>query len=520
MFERIRDFWRRFLFWIGVTAFCAGLCALSGCAQAHPQKVVHALDWQESRHMLQTAASGQADARPIKEQLLLPQRVQTSLNSDDGFIQIKVDAPVIVPDIAAAPVAQVAPRAFSQAEVSRFFDALCGDAVLYSNAEADMSKPEIESEIAFVQRCIADDEDANRPARLAHRKGYLKALQAQYASAPDTVEEKRVPDGIMTVQQDINFGTMEAYGSHEAVVSGNGDLSFVAMNNIDQTQLGVVDYGENGEIVSAYGALSSARISFHALSRYPEGYTGLYDNRYLCIADETVTPEEARGKLAATPRDARLAAEALLSGTGMEVQEIHLVLCNESGSSEDAPADFGYLYGVFCTQSVNGAPCNAMDMDAPDPWKYKGGGGAFMPQWPYERCLVLYGDGGIASFEWEAPMEVAEIVTAHAKLLPFADIMDVFTHMAPIVMAGYTEYRYGINRYEVTVDRIQFGLHRVTEAADVVEGMLVPVWTFYGSQTAFADDGSADDVNAYMMPKIILSVNAINGNVIRSDMGK
>lgn len=519
MRKRIRELWKQFLFWIGAAMVCIVFCAMLGCAQAESEKAVHALDWQESMHMLQTAALEQTDSRSIREHLSVPARVRMDLSSEDGFIHIAVDAPVIAAQVSSAPVVRVKPRAFSQAEVSRIFELLCRDAVLYSRAEADMSKPEIESEIAFVQKCIADEHNADHPALLAHWKGYIRQLETQYEAAPDTPEQKRVPNGIMTVQQDMDYGTMEPYGSHEAVVSDNGDLYFTAMNNMDQHVPGVVDYGADGEIISAYGARTGARIGFGAISRYPKGYTSMYDSRYLLLEDETVVPKEAQGELSVTPRDARLAAEALLKDTGMEVQEIHIVRCAPSGSGEDAPAEYGYLYGVFSARSVNGVLCNVMDEEAPAPWKYKGGGGAYKPQWSYERCLLLYGDKGVVHFEWEAPMEICEILTSRAQLLPFADILDVFTHMAPIVMEDYTGFRDGIERYEIEVDRIQFGLHRIAEAADMEEGMLVPVWSFYGSQTIYGSNGSVGAANAYMMPEIILSINAINGNIIQSDKG-
>ena len=64
-----------------------------------------------------------------------------------------------------------------------------------------------------------------------------------------------------------------------------------------------------------------------------------------------------------------------------------------------------------------------------------------------------------------------------------------------------------------------FCLQRLTDQADLTEGILVPVWNFYGDIISHWADGSANHEWGRMYPQIVLSVNAVNGNIIQTDKG-
>ena len=58
-------------------------------------------------------------------------RIPVSYTHLKGKLQIDVKAGVDVPDVYLMPIVRVAARGFTQEEVSRLFDLLCGEKTMY-----------------------------------------------------------------------------------------------------------------------------------------------------------------------------------------------------------------------------------------------------------------------------------------------------------------------------------------------------------------------------------------------------
>lgn len=468
--------------------------------------------------MVQTASDAPKDARPLRDQLGVPERVQTDFISEDGLITVLVDAAVTVPEVTAAPVLSVSREQLSQGTVSRFFDMLCGDMVMYSDVEEDMSRTEIEEGIQRSEDFLEMGADTLHEESAEQVRGYIKLLKQRYSDAPLTIADKPVSDGTLKPHQEFDYVTMEPYMTYESVRARNGNVTFTACNDSDLDHLVLTTYNERGEMDGATIPQYGAYIHYYNGDLMPFGYSsGFTEPPVMLIDDESVVPSKAKGILRVTPAQARRTAESLIAGTDMAVSDIRLTsfrIQDEWGNMTDT----AYLYSVYCTRVLHGVPCAVMDSDAPYSWP-NDDGHRFEITWEYERCILLYGNDGIADFEWCAPMGTTSVLTERADLLPFSEIMDTFTHMTPVVLNSWAEVWGGIPKMEASINRVVFCLQRMSDQAHVGEGVLVPVWNFYGDVVFHWDDEQSgmEAINKY--PQMILSVNAINGNIMRPDRG-
>jgi len=113
--------------------------------------------------------------------------------------------------------------------------------------------------------------------------------------------------------------------------------------------------------------------------------------------------------------------------------------------------------------------------------------------------------------------DVGETVVENCKLMSFDDIVDIFKKMMP-VQYNTTALGDGILDAEYNVTSIEFGYTRISEENTDYSGLLVPTWSFYGTQTiTYKSDSGEYVVSNSMNP--ILTINAIDGSIIDRYMG-
>ncbi|MPN26791.1 hypothetical protein SDC9_174216 [bioreactor metagenome] len=139
----------------------------------------------------------------------------------------------------------------------------------------------------------------------------------------------------------------------------------------------------------------------------------------------------------------------------------------------------------------------------------------YVEPWEYERLELIVDETGVISFLYKSPYEVVESVTGNAKLLSFQDIQSVLSTMLPANYAWMDESG-DIVSAVVNISEIQFGLARITEPNTRDQGLLVPVWDFWGSVSITNDKG---DVHLFTKYDALLTINAIDGSTINRSLG-
>ena len=133
-------------------------------------------------------------------------------------------------------------------------------------------------------------------------------------------------------------------------------------------------------------------------------------------------------------------------------------------------------------------------------------------QWFYEVLEFMVNDSGIISMNWSAPLEIGEVQVQDSTLLPFSDIQSTFENMMHITYEAQTKQIEGI---ECHISDIRLEMMRIGEQGSIENGLLVPVWNFYGQEVWQYGEGQTKEY-AY---QVLLCINAIDGSVINPYKG-
>ncbi len=288
----------------------------------------------------------------------------------------------------------------------------------------------------------------------------------------------------------------------------NEKIYFYVKNNSDLKEAAVeVQKDTDGNVTGEVGLIVTrgARIGFSSLS----GPSYFAQHPMVPILDEDSVPAEANGKLTVTPKEARQLAETVLEGTDMVVRDLYLTDDAAFGYADGItqPAET-YAYRVYCVRKTQGILQSFLRENATP------AGGSFAPTWNYETLEIFIGNGSLLDLDWRSPHTVGETVVEDAALLSFEEIQKIFNKMMPITLdpAAITEHYASV---DIRIDTIVLELQRVTEQNSIENGLLVPVWNFYGTRTNTEKSGEIYiDHNGSYDPLRFLTINAIDGSVI------
>ena len=124
---------------------------------------------------------------------------------------------------------------------------------------------------------------------------------------------------------------------------------------------------------------------------------------------------------------------------------------------------------------------------------------------------------------WLSPLAVGTVEVERATLLPFSSILTVAKNMLGVVNEPHESDLTGYSAYQLTIDHISLSLQRISDVDSVQNGLLIPVWNFYGTQHYLLPDGTERSLNeddpVDAVNEAFLSVNAIDGSVISKTQG-
>ena len=167
------------------------LFLLTACQATPDAPIVVQKDMEQMIERADSApAFAEGDARlVIRERYGFP--AEYDYRTEKGKLQIDVKAGVDVPDVYLMPIVRVAARDFTQEEVSRLFDLLCGEKTMYILPDR-MSKAQIEEQLIRAKKDAAqlaasgNEDDISTAAYYADE--LVPMLEEMYASAPEDNE--------------------------------------------------------------------------------------------------------------------------------------------------------------------------------------------------------------------------------------------------------------------------------------------------------------------------------------------
>ena len=433
---------------------------------------------------------------PLYDLLGASTRYSVDLTPKSDIVKIIVDADVYLPNTLEMPTLHVEPRDFTQEEVTKLFNALCGDVVMYK-AQAQMTKTEVAERIADVEAEMQIAADKDRIKKLESNLAYWKE---EYEKAPETIE-KQISDGTLEERQ-LGVGeylgkykALDAYERQENYYTYAGKAFHVHGQTYDKNTKSSYDFPIDGSIWY---------IRDQAFGQY------LNYNVRKWIVDETVVPADAVG-LNMTPAEARKLVEAFWADNGFEdmvVTGVYLTRNSDTGNGGDrkVPDPYGdnSAYVVACGKSIDG-----ILPPPPSPGD---------PHWAFESCTFTITDNGIETFNWGSPYAYGEYTTKNSALLTFDKVDEIFRKM--MLVKYDMDNSNDLTSATYRVDRVALEMSRVTNRKSSEKGLLVPVWNFYGSYYFTYEDGlnfGSDDREGFPSP--LLRINAIDGTVIEPRYG-
>ncbi len=420
-----------------------------------------------------------------------PTHVERGFSSSDGSLTVDVDADVVVPDAAAAPLIRVRNGTITQEQADVLLDELV-QTTLYET-RLPHTRAELEEYLRQLQGILNDQLESgvapeNGPDSVREE---IAAVEKELETAPETVEPQPI---------DGKFRTNDIDGS--LFIEGKSDSEYLRVR--------VLDGLGGASALYTRGVMDSGRLLHFIL---PENWERTYEGIDLdAIEDVTCTADQARAL-----------CDPIVEALGIEdmaFQSARKKVAGEFGGRPDqccwvlqytrAPGGLPITYTTATGDAMTDGP-------------------VYQQPWLYETMTFYVDDSGVAGLWWESPHEMGEHVTEDAALLPFDEAMAVFEKLLTVAWdggataipsmsaldnyPGYAARQDGL-KLRVHVDEIRLGYARIAEMDKTGVGLLVPAWDFFGTVT---DENGQVVFDA--AETSFLTINAVDGDIIDRGFG-
>lgn len=162
--------------------------------------------------------------------------------------------------------------------------------------------------------------------------------------------------------------------------------------------------------------------------------------------------------------------------------------------------------------------------------------------WREELLEIHYTAGTLKSFAYTAALEISDLSDEKLFLLPFEEIEQIFRDsLIPQIAAGRTNPKLTVigtaadgaglawtqypspesSSMEFTVTKVKLGYMRQRKDGSAEEGILTPVWDFYGTWTAQEPDGQGGYEEHTMDQEAVplMTIDACTGSVVQRILG-
>ena len=432
---------------------------------------------------------------PVKE--FMPQRFQCDFVTDIRQVRVTADVPIRVLTEGVFPLIRVQRREVTNEERLTIYKRLFGGDGVYKY-EYTPTKEAIVREIEWLLQEPTDEEkkefledpeesEESWAAYLQRRKDRIEQLRQKYLAMPDD-------------------GTLLPFEPWDGAL-------FTIRDEESPGMVVGVEYPVAGRMVS-YGTLLPDRPVDY--SRQQEEGTGTYsvysfDKRLDMPGVKRIAPEDYDRVHVGAAISARAAAEAALAPLG-GLGDFAIADILWSHDADDEAVAKGITgkkaYLVRLTPVFHGAAMlytGASAMDIPE-------GGGYTPVWHYEHVLAAVdGDGTLLGMAWESPLAETEVLAGETSLLPFEEIMGIFTQQVNRIYS-YEE----ATGATLTVTDARLGLFRIREQGNMDSGLLVPAWFITGEYRSASHPEDVSLLDEYWP---IAVINAVNGSLIDVNNG-
>lgn len=434
-----------------------------------------------------------------------PSEWQESIDGYNGTnIEISVDAKITCPDVTRYPVYRVMLGDIPQERANEIIQYFIGDDKLYDTAEIT-TKDSLLIEIQEMMYQLDDPssqlntdtkDNMSEEEYAEYRKEYekrLQDLQKQYAQAPSVADRKTV-SRVYNVYDKEGITYREIHG----ITDKNVDIEFMQVGNcikhyrISDLSKGGVQYVT--ALFSKTEGLNFCDITFEQAKKEADkvlddlGYT----DWELSMAGATVANDESK---------------------------------YEIGMKESERAQ---MYMFYYTQNIDGIPFLYYSGQAATVLAAKQADALYWPQ-PYV-WVAVYNDG-VCTFSQYSAITIGDCLNSNVELLPFEKIQDIFRKYI-VMQADFADTvideKDVVTARQIDITDIRMGYIKLPEKNDIENGIIVPVWMFYGTEhlkyldqehSSWQLDESGRHESDNTLGHAFLCINAIDGSVVDLSLG-
>ena len=450
---------------------CLAFGLLVGC-QATPD--TPAVVQKDQEQMLQTAQQGK-DNSALLAALEVPERFTGDWTGVNGLVHVTADAEIVLPNADKIPTGSIGRRDFTQEDADNLMRVLLKGNTLYE--ELGMTKQQALERLEQLQ---------------AMQRGEIPVdLDGGYEALPVAIERwaeyaRTAPDGDERVPAETSFVSKS---ENLEEIYGWTELDGKKVHFFIQNCAGFLDHA--AVFVDGYGDVNFSSAVAISL-----------------VQDELPEPLTVDFPL----EDAIRQGDALMEELGFE----HVVCDSAYPVLFTRSKETGYeLQYVRC---LNGFPISWTPIRGgavPEDESYSGA-------WHYEVITLDYTKDGLVYFYWVSPHTEPVLQVEDTQLMPFDQITEIFAKMimvknSDVQIANERNGFDTVRNYDIT--KVKLGLMRIKAKGSFDEGLLVPVWDFWGEERWESDSPLVQEVSGEEPSKIILTINAIDGSVIDRELG-
>ena len=491
---------RKILCTMLIAVMAAGL--LTGCQETPDSPVVKGKDQEQ---MLNTAANGGENSSPLLS-FTVPERFTGDWSGVDGCVTVHADADIELPTVSAIPTGRLERRSFTQEDADRILAAFIGDNTLYKE-RTELTKQEIKEILDKAEAILRGeappslliDPDTDRTVE-NYIPGLIESMTEKAKTAPDENDPYELASRSFGPPDDLeNWQFAEGFSAPELVqgwAEVDGRKYYIYMckeqsggySDSVQCQMEGFGYGRWG---------NNEAVPYSLLDMYEEA------------PEESISGEDAI-KMGNELMES-LGLANVVCDKSTQIAFIENFYTRPAGSVPDI-IETGYeLQYVRCLEGmpISYTPFTGNVVQVEE---------AYLGGWHYERITVDVTGSGIVYFEWESPYTEPTVETRDTQLLDFEDVADIFGKMIIVKHSDLKEQNARNNMrttYDFHVDHVELGLMRIRSKGNINQGLLVPVWDFWGTWTVYPG-GNTSGWEEYT---IFLTVNAIDGTIIDREYG-
>lgn len=485
-----------------------------------------------TQRLLQTASQARgaelvaSASAQLRERLGAEEHMQQTFSSENGTKRVTIDADVIIPEASRLSVVEVHRADLTQDMADRVVNALVkGQLAAYDQQAARLyGSSRVQKHIDALDALVAKAGSA----KSAEWRAAMHAERDYWADVLENSTETSAPiSGVLTHPSWTDVDTGSGY-----VVLDDDMLQVVGMAESEAgCETLSTRKGRDESVIFCYVREPNESVE-------PGAQIGSYKSEAELLLEERkdggnlsgdIRLADAAGipQIQTTQEQAIAVGDQLMRELG--VSNISCVVAEQCwGGSFDPDASgvrglptaaygvtnpFRCVWRLRYTRTFNGLP-TTYDTIPCQPYIDPEDDNEELPFVDYENIQVYVDDTGIVGFRWAAPLTTGDVLIKDAAVLPFREIMKVFSG-AFLVANDWSNSPASEMDFRIT--QIRFGYVRVRDADVYDTGILIPAWDFYG-EYVYDPDGEQPEYG-FRYDQSMFTINAIDGSIINRQLG-